>query len=36
MKAFCEDEYDKINKFSNFKCSLASLIIKIRDTATGA
>ena len=32
-KAFYEDEYDKINELSNFKCNLASHINRIKGTA---
>ena len=33
FQAFYKDEYDRINKLSYFKCSLASRINKLRDTA---
>ena len=32
-RGFDEDGYEKINKLSNFKCSLASRISKLRDSA---
>ena len=32
-KAFYEDVYNKINKLSNFKFNLVSLITRIRDTS---
>ena len=33
FKACHEDEYDKINELSNFKCNLFSCFNKLRDTA---
>ena len=33
LKAYHEDEYDKINELSNFKCGLVSFFNKLRVTA---
>ena len=33
FKACHKDGYDKINKLSNFKCSLVSFFNKLRDAA---
>ena len=33
FKTCHEDEYDKINELSNFKCSLISFFKKLRDAA---